>query len=127
GQRGHERYSDLGYIVLAWMLEEVYGQPFELIFDAEIAEPLGLEFTQFVPVIRGTPPLTNAVATERVPWRGPLVHGVVHDGNTWGMGGVSGHAGLFSTASDLGVICRALLAVDAQGRDWLHRAVLQEF
>lgn len=108
-----ERYSDLGYITLDAVLEARLGAPLDVLFAERIAQPLGLEHTVFVPVLRGASPLSDVVCTEDVAWRGGVICGGVHDGNTWSMGGVSGHAGLFSTARDLGVIARALLSLDA--------------
>ena len=123
-----ERYSDLGYILLAWILETRCGASMRRLFEREIAAPLGLDHSRFVDVAGGEAAI-DAVCTEIVDWRGACVCGVVHDGNTWSMGGCSGHAGLFSTAEDLGILARRLLSIDA-GDDtsgWLSTSTLQYF
>ncbi|MBX3145900.1 MAG: beta-lactamase family protein [Gemmatimonadales bacterium] len=91
-------YSDLGAITTTLLLERVYGQPIDRLFHERIAKPLHLESTRFVPPESWR---KRIAPTERDPWRGRLVHGEVHDENAAFLGGVSGHAGLFSTATDL--------------------------
>ncbi len=103
-------YSDLGYILLHWALEECLAAPLDRAFHTLIASPLGLTQSAFAPLPQGLAP-AECVATERCPWRG-LLQGSVHDDNAWAMGGVAGHAGLFSTATDIGTIARALLRAD---------------
>ncbi|MDX9719550.1 MAG: serine hydrolase domain-containing protein [Myxococcota bacterium] len=107
---GIERYSDLGYILLHWVLERAFAAPLDELFTQRLAAPLGLTHSRFV---RHGSRLDGAPATEYCALRKGFVQGVVHDENTWAMGGVSGHAGLFSTASDLGCVARALLNCDA--------------
>lgn len=91
-------YSDLGAITMTLLLERVYGQPIDRLFNERIAKPLHLASTRFQPPASW---LKRIAPTERDPWRGRLVHGEVHDENAAFLGGVSGHAGLFSTATDL--------------------------
>ena len=95
-------YSDLGFILLDWILERVNGQPSDVLFAEWLARPLSLESLFFVDL---KSPATAAraregrafAATERCPWRGRTLIGEVHDDNTYAMGGVSGQAGLFGT------------------------------
>jgi CubicO group peptidase (beta-lactamase class C family) len=106
-------YSDLGYILLGWILEVAAGERLDRLFDRFVASPLGLERTFFVPVSRGVPgPLPvrpdEVAATEMCPTRGRILSGEVHDDNAWILGGVAGHAGLFGTAGDVLVIVQAL-------------------
>ncbi|HEY8924836.1 MAG TPA: serine hydrolase domain-containing protein [Polyangia bacterium] len=101
-------YTDLGFITLGWLLERVCGARLDQLAEREIFGPLGLATTAFGPL--AATPEREIAATERCPWRGQLLVGEVHDQNTWAMGGVAGHAGLFSTAADLAVIARALVA-----------------
>jgi CubicO group peptidase (beta-lactamase class C family) len=106
-----QTYSDLNMIALAWLLEDVTGRPLDALAGDGITGPLGMTDTCFNP-----PPAWRgriaATEDQRPPWgrldRG-LVHGTVHDENAHAMGGVAGHAGLFSTAWDLALFCRALL------------------
>ena len=95
------RYSDLGPIVLAWVVETISGQSFDDYTRQEIFEPLGMFDTGFRPVSRA------AWSDEIVPteqdnyFRRRLVQGVVHDETAYVLGGAAGNAGLFSTAADL--------------------------
>ena len=91
-------YSDLGAITLTVILEQLYGKRLDALFDEKVAEPLGMTRTRFLPP-RGW---RRAIApTERDPWRARTLRGEVHDENASRLAGVSGHAGLFSTAHDL--------------------------
>ncbi len=99
-------YSDLGAITATLLLERVYGEPIDRLFSERIAKPLHLESTRFQPPASWQ---KRIAPTERDPWRGRLVHGEVHDENAAFLGGVSGHAGLFSTAADLLVFGEWLL------------------
>lgn len=104
-------YSDLNLIAVQHCLRAATGRELDALVRDEITGPYGMAETGFNP-----PPdlLPRIAATEdqRRPWgkldRG-MVHGSVHDENAYAMGGVSGHAGLFSTAWDLALLCRALL------------------
>ena len=92
------RYSDLGFILLGATVEHALGESLDAAFARRIAQPLGIG-TRFNPQER-----------ERcAPTEGDL-RGVVHDENARAMGGVAGHAGLFSTARDVSRIVHALVA-----------------
>ena len=89
--------SDLGAITLTVILERLYGKRFDVLFREKVAEPLGMTRTRFLP----PGGWRDAIApTERDPWRARTLRGEVHDENASRLGGVSGHAGLFSTAHD---------------------------
>jgi CubicO group peptidase (beta-lactamase class C family) len=93
-----EVYSDLGAIVLTQVIETIYGQRLDSLLQARIFGPLGMTSTGFRPDAR----LRDRIApTEMDPWRGRVLRGEVHDENAAIMDGVSGHAGLFSSAEDL--------------------------
>ncbi|MEI8188681.1 MAG: serine hydrolase domain-containing protein [candidate division NC10 bacterium] len=99
-------YSDLNFILLDWILERVNGHPTDVLFAEWLAEPLKLESLFFVdlksPVRAAHARRARAfAATERCPWRGRVLIGEVHDENSYAMGGVSGHAGLFGTIRDV--------------------------
>ncbi len=105
------RYSDLNPLLLQHVLERVTGRSLSRLVRDGITRPLGMASTRYRPPPSWRPRIA-ATEDQRRPWgkldRG-LVHGVVHDENAYAMGGVVGHAGLFSTAADLGALCRALL------------------
>lgn len=105
-------YSDLGFILLAQILERAYGAGLEEVAARQIFAPLGLVKTRYVSRMRGDEAIADAVATERCGHRGRVVVGQVHDENTAAMGGVSAHAGVFSTARELAVFGQHLLALD---------------
>ncbi len=122
-------YSDLGFILLADIVETCYRQPLDLLFRERVAQPLGLHRTGYRP-LDGPSPLpassTAYAATEACPWRARVLVGEVHDENAWAMGGVAGHAGLFATAEELWRFAHALLETAAGRRDWLPPALLRE-
>ena len=92
------RYSDLGAITLGKLVERVSGLSLDAYLERHVFGPLGMTATMYNPPIA----LRARIApTEFDPWRQRQVHGEVHDENAFAMGGVSGHAGLFSTAEDL--------------------------
>jgi len=100
-------YSDIGFKTLAWVVEAVAGESFPSVLDRRVFLPLGMEDTRFNPPMEFR---SRIAPTEVVGNRnGGHVHGEVHDENAWTMGGVAGHAGLFSTVQDLAVFA-ALLA-----------------
>ncbi|MYS24633.1 CubicO group peptidase, beta-lactamase class C family, partial [Streptomyces sp. DvalAA-14] len=105
------RYSDLNLLLLQTVLERVAGTPLDRLIADGITGPLGMTDTCFNPPADRLPRIA-ATEDQRRPWgrldRG-MVHGVVHDENAYAMGGVAGHAGLFSTAWDLALFARAVL------------------
>jgi CubicO group peptidase (beta-lactamase class C family) len=100
-------YGDLDFIVLGALVEAVAKQPLDEFCDTRIFTRLALHDTRFFPIpVDGGPPAPDVVrrriaATENCPWRERIVWGEVHDPNASAMGGVAGHAGLFSTADDV--------------------------
>lgn len=99
-----EIYSDLDFILLGRIVEKVSGRPLDVYCRDNVFTPLGMHDTFFNP-----PSSLSArfVTTEVYPERTGF--GTVHDENAHSMGGVSGHAGLFSTAADLMKYCSAVL------------------
>ena len=91
-------YSDLGFMVLGGLVERVSGETLDRYSRRMIFSPLGMKDTMFNPPKRLA---RRCVPTEYSNWRLKMVRGEVHDENAFAMEGVSGHAGLFSTASDL--------------------------
>jgi CubicO group peptidase (beta-lactamase class C family) len=97
-------YSDIGYILLGDIIEKTSGKPLDQLFKEKIAEPLGMKDTFFVNLVNKSEDATarrRFAATEDCHWRERVLHGQVHDQNCYAMGGVAGHAGLFSTAKDI--------------------------
>jgi CubicO group peptidase (beta-lactamase class C family) len=99
-------YSDWDLILLQLVIEQITGTPLDRFLEERVFGPLGMRDTGF------NPPASvhdRVAPTEIQEFRGGKVHGEVHDENAWAMGGVAGHAGLFSTALDLSVFARMML------------------
>ncbi len=98
-------YSDINFLTLGFLVESVTGQSLDAYAQAHIFAPLGMRHTRFLPPadwraqIAPTQWDTDTVAAE--PTEGTMLRGIVHDPTARRMGGVAGHAGVFSTADDL--------------------------
>jgi serine-type D-Ala-D-Ala carboxypeptidase len=99
-------YSDLGAILLGRIVERVSGQPIDRYLAEHVFGPLGMSSTGYRP---DSALLPRIAPTEFDPWRQRHLRGEVHDENAYALGGVSAHAGLFSTARDLTVFAQMLL------------------
>jgi serine-type D-Ala-D-Ala carboxypeptidase len=121
-------YSDLGFILLGTLLEQLYGQPLSTLFLHKVAQPLSLSHIAYRPLGLDSPlphTATAYAATEACSWRGRVLAGEVHDENAAAMGGIAGHAGLFATAQEVWRFAQALLDTAAGKRQWLQPARLQ--
>ncbi len=108
------RYSDLNFVLLEWILERVSEVPLDEAFRLRVSAPLSIADLFFVDLkdpARAASARSGRrfAATERCPWRGRTLLGEVHDENTFAMGGVSGHAGLFGTAEGIARVCSSWL------------------
>ena len=99
-------YSDLGADVLGLIVEVVAGETLDTFLQRRVFGPLGMGQTFYRPA-DSVKYRTAPTAVD--PPRGYPIRGEVHDENAWAMGGVAGHAGLFSTASDLAVFAQMML------------------
>jgi CubicO group peptidase (beta-lactamase class C family) len=107
-ERGKYVYSDLGMYLLMRLVERVSGMPFDRFLEKNYYAPLGLATLGYRPYLRF--PLDRIMPTENdTVFRHEQVHGDVHDPGAALMGGVAGHAGLFSDANDLAIILQMLL------------------
>lgn len=98
-------YSDLNLISLGAMVERLTGQRLDAVVRDRVTAPLGMLRTGYNPSDRR---VTAATEYQTAPPRA-MVRGEVHDENSWSLGGVAGHAGIFSTVDDLAVLSQALL------------------
>jgi CubicO group peptidase (beta-lactamase class C family) len=99
-------YSDLGADVLGMIVEEVSGERLDRFLTRRVFSPLGMNHTFYRPADS----LRHRIApTEVSPPRGYPIRGEVHDENAYALGGIAGHAGLFSTAADLSVFAQMML------------------
>ncbi|HUQ45439.1 MAG TPA: serine hydrolase domain-containing protein [Gemmatimonadaceae bacterium] len=99
-------YSDIGAILLGKIVERASGEALDAYLERHVFTPLGMRDTRYRPLVEL---LARIAPTEKDPWRGRHLRGEVHDENAFALGGVSGHAGLFSTAHDLDHLARAYL------------------
>ncbi len=97
-------YSDVGFIVLGELVERISGEPLDVFARTHVFEPLGLRDTGFRPDAAHA---ARAAPTEQC--NGHWMRGEVHDPRAYRLGGVAGHAGLFSTADDLAVYAQMVL------------------
>jgi CubicO group peptidase (beta-lactamase class C family) len=100
-------YSDLNLITLGVLIERVTGRKLDHVVADRITKPLGMVDTGYNPPASK---LDRIAATEfqTAPGRG-MIRGSVHDENAWSLGGVAGHAGVFSTAGDMAVLAQTIL------------------
>ena len=99
-------YSDLGADILGFVIEAIAGETLDVFLHDKVFEPLGMNDTFYRPADS----LTYRIApTEIAPPRGYPLQGQVHDENAYALGGVAGHAGLFSTAADLSIFAQMML------------------
>ena len=97
-------YSDVGYIVLGKLVERITGEPLDAHAARALYDPLGMTVTGFTP-----PPAVHGECAPTEKRDGRWLRGEVHDPRAAALGGVAGHAGLFSTADDLALFARTLL------------------
>lgn len=126
-------YSDLGFIVLAEILETITGATLDRFCQDRIFKPFGLLSMAFVDLSQTrTRRLQrvgeNIAPTENCPWRKRILCGEVHDDNAYAMGGIAGHAGLFSSARDVHYLL-AYLARCLHGKkdNFLPQSLIEEF
>ncbi|MFJ5193962.1 serine hydrolase [Streptomyces sp. NPDC088394] len=111
-------YSDLNLISLQLVLEKLTGRTQDVLLREQITAPLGMHRTRYNPPASWKPKIA-ATEDARLPWSGldrGLVWGEVHDENAYSLGGVAGHAGVFSCAWDLAILARTLLNGGVYGR-----------
>jgi CubicO group peptidase (beta-lactamase class C family) len=106
-------YTSLGFVALGLVIEAVTGMPLDEVVRARVTGPARMTGTRYLLDEADRP---AAAATEDCPWRGRVVQGTVHDENAEVLGGVAGHAGMFSTLPDMQALAQ-LLCRGAQGGD----------
>jgi serine-type D-Ala-D-Ala carboxypeptidase len=123
--RSKSIYSDLGFILLGFLLDDVGGR----------AGAFATQFSEIATSVTDEPLAFNpprewrvrTAPTEVDTWRGRLLTGEVHDENAWALGGVAGHAGLFGTAAAVGAFARAALRTIAGDAVLASAATMREF
>lgn len=124
----HEyRYSDLGYYYVQRLVETLTGTPLDRYVDSVFYQPMGLQSMGYHPLKRNR--IEDIAPTEYdLLYRKQLVHGDVHDPGAAMMGGVAGHAGVFSNAEDLASLMYMLMKGGLfAGRRYLDERILAEY
>ncbi len=106
---GEYVYSDLGFILLRKLVENVSNMPFENFMNEHFYEPLAISNLYFNPIAKGVPISKIAPTELDTVYRKQLVQGFVHDPAAAMMGGISGHAGLFGNANSVAILMQMLL------------------
>jgi beta-glucosidase-like glycosyl hydrolase/CubicO group peptidase (beta-lactamase class C family) len=114
-----EIYSDLGIILMAEIIDRLTGRGLDDLAKTYIFTPLAMKDTMYRPPKKLWPDIAPTEIDNNLRHR--LVHGEVHDENAFAIGGVSGHAGIFSTAPDLAAFCQMLL----NGGVYAHHRILR--
>jgi CubicO group peptidase (beta-lactamase class C family) len=123
-------YSDLGFILLGWAIEQLTGERLDRALREWVLSPLDLTGIQYRPLreTRNDEAIDNeqCAPTEYCGWRGRRIQGEVHDENAWAIGGIAGHAGLFGSAAAVADLGQAWLASLNGTSDFLPQWLAQE-
>jgi len=114
-----EVYSDLGIILMAEIIERLTGRKLDDLANSFVFSPLGMRNSMYKPPKKIWPTIAPTEIDNQ--YRHRLMQGEVHDENAYAIGGVSGHAGVFSTAPDLAAFCQMLL----NGGVYAHQRILR--
>jgi len=122
-------YSDLGFMLLEWVIEEASGMKFDPFMKMDFYKPLSLKRTF---LSKGSMPpqfgKDEIAATEDCPWRKRIIQGEVHDENAYALGGHSGHSGLFGDAEDvLSIIDMLRGHYRGERHDYFRPEIVREF
>jgi CubicO group peptidase (beta-lactamase class C family) len=121
-------YSDLGFMILGWVIEHLSDQRLDHFVADEIYQPLGLKNLFYISgnLAKARGPFA---ATENCPWRNKIIEGQVHDENAYVVGGIEGHAGLFGTADNVHRLLAELLSIyhGEKKSKIFRRDLLQQF
>lgn len=119
-------YSDLGIILMAEIIQRLTGKPLDELANEYLFGPLDMKDSMYNPPKKLWPEIAPTEVDDR--WRHRLIQGEVHDENAYAIGGVSGHAGVFSTSPDLAAFCQMLLNGGVYGHQRiLKRSTIAEF
>jgi len=128
-------YSDLGFMLLGFLVERLSGMALDLWCEEAIVQPLQADPMMFCPlagralsdVVRPTVDVSRIAPSEQDEWRNRLLRGEVHDENAAAMGGVAGHAGLFGTAESVLAVSGAWLRGYYGRESILERELVRQF
>ncbi len=117
-------YSDLDFIILGAILESKSACDLASLLKAEVSTPLGLRATRYGPVDNSK---ENVAPTEENSWRRRILCGEVHDENAYVLGGVAGHAGVFTSLEDCHKFAREFVRAVRGDSSWLKAETIKAF
>ncbi|MCF8369538.1 MAG: serine hydrolase [Bacteroidales bacterium] len=121
------KYSDLGFYLLKQSIENITNKPLSSFVEDKFYNRLGLQFMGFNPIDKFNPSVIVPTENDQY-FRFQLIHGYVHDPGAAMLGGVSGHAGLFSNANDLAILMQMLLQEGYYGGiQYLNSSTIKQF
>ncbi|WP_240644727.1 glycoside hydrolase family 3 N-terminal domain-containing protein [Cyclonatronum proteinivorum] len=122
-------YSDLGFILLGEIVAQVAGMSLDRFLNTSFFYPMGMTDTIFNPARRGARTVSRIPPTEfDRQWRQKMIRGEVHDERAYYMGGIAGHAGLFSTSDNLAAYAQFLLNEGHYGgREFVSQELFRNF
>lgn len=128
GEKHKYLYSDLGFIMLGDLVEELSGKSLDLYLQETFYTPMGLTHTTYNPIAHNQNPDNIVPSIEAIDFRKTALKGFVHDEAAALNGGIAGHAGLFSNAKELFAICQMLLDQgEYQGQRYLKAETIKTF
>lgn len=122
-------YSDIGFMILSWVVEKLSGLRFDKYVKQYIYQPLTITDLFFNRIPFHKKEIREYAATENCPWRKGVLSGEVHDDNAWAAGGICGHAGLFGTISAVYHLLNEYMAVvsDGSAERYFDPVILKQF
>ena len=119
-------YSDIGFMLLALLVEKITGSRLEDAVRHNVYQPLGIDDLFFIDT-RAPKLSLDFAATEDCPWRQTVLEGLVHDENAYALGGAAGHAGLFGTAESVYKLLLRLLKMFHGADDLFAPTLVRKF
>ncbi len=121
------KYSDLGYYLFMRIIERIEGKPLEVLVNEQFYQPLGAQNLCFNPYLDVDANRIVPTENDKI-FRGQLIQGYVHDQGAAMMGGVAGHAGLFTNANDLAKLMQMYLQTgNYGGKQYFDSITINEF
>lgn len=106
-------YSDIGYMILSWIVEKITHQRLDHFISEQVYRPLDIKDLFFIDLLSHNNQLKlyqrKIVPAQDCPWRKKVLKGEVDDDNAWAVGGIEGHAGLFGSAPAVHTLCSEIL------------------
>ena len=119
------QYANINFILLQKIIEKIYNKPLDVLAKEKIFEPLNMEHTHFNEINKAVD-ASKYIATEQTEYRG-LIKGYVHDENAFFLGGIAGHAGLFSNINDVSKFAQMILRNGNNNEEYISKAIISNW